>query len=177
MYSKWHYGMNVLKNFLAFQRRGGEVSFVNFNNLANTHSQSAIETPKEGAYLTASGLALGLLANSPAAWVLQIEGYSPKVADEFQAQAAWNKERKKLVLYVCNRTFDQQKATFDLTALSKNFNKARITILSGDGPLAMNTIGNPNAIHQTVKNMAKIKTAKAFSIKTDPYAFTEIVLE
>ena len=177
MFSKWHYGMNVLKNFMSFQRRGGEVLFVNFNNLANTHSQSVIETPKEGAYLTASGLALKLLANSPAAWVLEIEDYSSKVVDDFQVQAALDSERKKLVLYVCNRTFDKHKTTFDLSALSKIFNKAKITTLSGEGPLAMNTLKNPCAIKQTVKNAENLKIENNFSIKADPYTFTEIVLE
>ena len=177
MFSKWHYGMNVLKNLLAFQRRGGEVLFVNFNNLANTHSQSAIETPKEGVYLTASGIALELLSRSQAARVLKIDDYLPKVADEFQVQAAWDNQRRKLVLYVCNRTFERQNATFDLSALSEAFTKAQITTLAGEGPLAMNTLKNPNAIKRSVKNVEKLKTGDHYTIAADPYTFIQIVLE
>jgi len=177
MFSKWHYGMNVLKNLLAFQRRGGEVLFVNFNNLANTHSQSAIETPKEGVYLTASGLALELLSRSPAAWILEIEGYSPQVADEFQVQAAWDGKRQKLVLYVCNRTFEKWTTTFDLSALSKGFTKAEIITLAGEGPLAMNTLKNPNAIKRSLKNVEKLKTGDHYTVVADSYTFIQIVLE
>ena len=169
--------MNVLKNLMSFHRRGGEVVFLNFNNLANTHSQSVIETPKEGAYLTASGLALELLAHSPAAWVLEIDDYSPKVASEFQAQAAWDNERKKLVLYVCNRTFEKQKATFNLSALSKAFTKAEIRTLKGEGPLAMNTLKNPHAIKRTVKNVENLKIGDHYTVGADLYTFIQIVLE
>jgi alpha-L-arabinofuranosidase len=177
MFSKWHYGMNVLKNFMSFQRRGGDVLFVNFNNLANTHSQSVIETPKEGAYLTASGLALELLSNSPAAWILEIENYKPTVADEFQVQAAFDKEHKKLVLYVCNRTLEKNDVTFDLSTLSKVFTRAVITTLSANGPLAMNTLQNPEAIKRATKNLKNKEISRDYSIEVNPYTFTHIVLE
>ena len=120
-FSKWLYGMNLLKNFMAFQRLGDDMLFVNFNNLANTHSQSAMETPKEGAYLTASGRALQLLSNSPAAWLLAIENYKPGANDDYQVQAAWDINRKKLVLYVCNRTAAAKTTVFDLSDLKAPF--------------------------------------------------------
>lgn len=37
-FSKWMYALNLLKNFMSFQRLGDGIWFVNFNNLANTHS-------------------------------------------------------------------------------------------------------------------------------------------
>ncbi len=49
MFSKWIYALNLLKNFMGFQRMGDEMLFVNVNNLANTHSQCVMDTPKEGA--------------------------------------------------------------------------------------------------------------------------------
>ena len=55
--------------------------FVNFSNLANTHSQCVIDTPKEGAYLTAAGKAFELLAHSPAAWPLKIKDYTANPKD------------------------------------------------------------------------------------------------
>ncbi len=66
-FSKWFYAMNVIRSFMSFQRRGGAVWFVNFNNLANTHNQCVMDTPKEGACVTAPGEAMSLLSNSPAA--------------------------------------------------------------------------------------------------------------
>ncbi|MES2731182.1 MAG: hypothetical protein V4714_05515 [Bacteroidota bacterium] len=176
-FSKWLYGLNLLRNFMAFQRLGEDMLFVNFNNLANTHSQSAIETPKEGAYLTASGRAMELLANSPAAWVLKMDNYTPKMQDEYQVQAAWDQSRKKLVLYICNRTAEVQESTFDLSGLKKAFSKSGITQLNATGPVVMNTLSQPNAIKRTVKNAKASLTNGQYTVQAPAYSFTEIVLE
>jgi alpha-N-arabinofuranosidase len=176
-FSKWLYGLNLLKNFMAFQRLGNDMLFVNFNNLANTHSQSAMETPKEGAYLTASGRALELLSNSPAAWPLKFANYSAKASDDYQVQAAWDLNRKKMVLYVCNRTGVGQTADFDLSALPVTFVNSMVTRLQADSPVAMNTLANPEAIRKTVTgSKIKIKSGK-YSIMAPAYSFTEIILE
>lgn len=176
-FSKWMYGLNLLKNFMSFQRMGKEMLFVNFNNLANTHSQSAMETPKEGTYLTASGKALELLSNSPAAWVLKIDGYEVKMNDEYQVQAAWNKSKSSLVLYVCNRTATPEQPVFDLSALGKQFTKATITSLNAAGPVAMNTLANPQAISSTTVNQKVKLKENEFKIVSKPYSFIQIVLE
>ena len=176
-FSKWLYGLNLLKNFLAFQRLGDDVLFVNFNNLANTHSQSAMETPKEGAYLTASGRALELLSNSPAAWVLKFEYYSAKANDDYQVQAAWDSNRKKLVLSVCNRTETAQTPVFDLSALPALFAKATTTCLTADSPVAMNTLANPEAIRKTVAESKIRFKSGTYSVTAPAYSFTQIVLE
>ncbi len=176
-FSKWMYGLNLLKNFMGFQRMGDEMLFVNFNNLANTHSQCAMDTPKEGAYLTASGRALELLSHSPAAWLLSIENYKPNMEDEYQVQAAWDKERQKLVLYVCNRTADMRHTEFDLTALKRNFKNFTWKRLIADTPVAMNTLQNPNAIEVQKKKGKTAVTNGIYSVKTPAWSFTEIVLE
>jgi alpha-L-arabinofuranosidase len=69
-------------------RRGGDIAWVNFNNLANTHAQSAVETPKESAFLAACAVAMSAIARSPAAWPLHIAGYEARVAGDLQVQAA-----------------------------------------------------------------------------------------
>jgi alpha-L-arabinofuranosidase len=176
-FSKWFYGLNLLKNFMAFQRLGDELLFVNFNNLANTHSQSAMETPKEGAYLTASGRALELLSNSPAAWLLAFENYAPRANDDYQVQAAWDKNRKKLVLYICNRTNVTRTAEFDLSDLRAPFVKATTNRLQADSPVAMNTLSNPQAIKKT-NSIKKISLKNdRYSVEALPYSFIEVVLE
>ena len=169
--------VNLLKNFMSFQRLGDDLMFVNFNNLANTHSQSAMETPKEGAYLTASGRALELLSNSPAAWVLTIDNYAPKANDDYQVQASWDLYREKLILNICNRTGEIKAADFDLSGFSKSFAKSTMTRLQADSPVAMNTMQNQQAIKKTVSE-SKIKLkAGNYSVSIPAYTFMEIVLE
>ena len=109
------------------QRWGGDVLFVNFNNLANTHNQCVFNTPKEGAYLSASCVALECLSRSPAAWPLIIQDYETDEKDNYQVQAAWSRDKKALVLYVFNRTEVSRKAEFDLTLLKKTFSTKETT--------------------------------------------------
>jgi len=176
-FSKWLYALNLLKNFLSFQRLGDHMLFVNFNNLANTHSQSAMETPKEGAYLTASGKALQLLSNSQAAWVLSFENYTPEANNDYQVQAAWDINRKKLILSICNRTASAKTANFDLSELSKSFVKSTTNQLHADSPVAMNTLQNQNAIEKTIsEKKVRIKSGN-YSVSVPAYSFTEVVLE
>ena len=176
-FSKWLYGMNLLKNFMAFQRLGDDMLFVNFNNLANTHSQSAMETPKEGAYLTASGRALQLLSNSPAARLLAIDNYTPGANDDYQVQAAWDINRKKLVLYVCNRTAVARTSVFDLGDLKAPFVKATTNRLQADSPVSMNTLSNPQSIKRTTLSKKITLKKNTYPVEIPAYSFTEIILE
>jgi alpha-L-arabinofuranosidase len=176
-FSKWLYGLNLMKNFLSFQRMGEEMLFVNFNNMANTHSQSSLESPRDGkAYLTASGRALELLANSPMAWLLEFEKYSAEADDDFQVQAGWDRNREKLVLYICNRTEEMRQIEFDLSQVEKNYSHAVYTVLSGE-PLAMNTLENPDAISKESYSRKMKSGSVTLKIDAYPYSFTEIVLE
>ena len=176
-FSKWLYALNLLKNFLSFQRMGDDMLFVNFNNLANTHSQSAMETPKEGVFLTASGKVLQLLSNSPAAWVLSFDGYTAKANDDYQVQAAWDMNRKKLVLSICNRTASVKTANFDLSALPGSFVKSTSTQLHADSPVAMNTLQNQNAIEKTISEKKVRLKSGNYSVSVPAYSFTEVILE
>jgi len=177
MFSKWLYALNLMKNFMGFQRMGDEMLFVNVNNLANTHSQCVMDTPKEGAYLTAPGRVMEFLSHSPAARILKIEDYDPEMAEDFQVQAAWDRERQKLVLHVCNRTGDRHRAAFDLSGLGRTFKAFRQTRLVADGPMAMNTFAHQDAI-QVRKTSGKAPVKKGVCIVDAPaWSVTEIILE
>ena len=176
-FSKWFYAMNVLKSYLAYQRRGGDMLFVNFNNLANCHSQSVIETPKEGAYVTASGEAMRMLAESPAAWPLIIKDYKPLEKEtEFVVQASWSIDKSQLILYVLNRTDKHRVAKFDLSQLKRNFSTIETTLLSADSH-AMNTMDAPEAIKKSLSTKDGQNVSKFFKVKSAPYTFTHIVLK
>lgn len=177
MFSKWLYALNLLKNFMSFQRMGEEMLFVNVNNLANTHSQCVMDTPKEGAYLTAAGKAMEFLSRSPAARVLKIKDYDPSMKEDFQVQAAWDKDRERLVLYICNRTGEKLPAIFDLNALGTTFKTCSLTRLQADSPVAMNTLENQDAIK--VSNTAgKAHFKKGlFKVEAPAWSFTELILK
>lgn len=177
MFSKWLYALNLLKNFMSFQRMGEEMLFVNVNNLANTHSQCVMDTPKEGAYLTAPGKAMEFLSRSPAARVLKIKDYDPSMKEDFQVQAAWDKDRERLVLYICNRTGEKLPAIFDLNALGTTFKTCSLTRLQADSPIAMNTLENQDAIK--VSNTAgKAHFKKGlFKVEAPAWSFTELILK
>ena len=177
MFSKWLYALNLLKNFMSFQRMGEEMLFVNVNNLANTHSQCVMDTPKEGAYLTAAGKAMEFLSRSPAARVLKIKDYDPTMKEDFQVQAAWDKDRERLVLYICNRTGEKLPAIFNLNALGTTFKTCSLTRLQADSPVAMNTLENQDAIK--VSNTAgKAHFKKGlFKVEAPAWSFTELILK
>jgi hypothetical protein len=148
MFSKWHFGMNVIKTFMAFQRRGGDVLFVNFNNLANTHSQCVFDTPKEGAYLSASGVALECLSRSPAAWPLVIRDYE--------------------------RT---EKDGFDLSGLNKTFTTMETTRFCADGPLVRNTMKDPDAIRREYNTLNGLDISNFVEVNAAPFSFVQVVLK
>lgn len=177
MFSKWAYALNLMKNFMSFQRMGEEMLFVNVNNLANTHSQCVMDTPKEGAYLTAAGKAMEFLSRSPVARVLKIKDYDPSMKEDFQVQAAWDKDRERLVLYICNRTGEKLPAIFDLNALGTTFKTCSLTRLQADSPVAMNTLENQDAIK--VSNSAgKAHSKKGlFKVEAPAWSFTELILK
>ena len=177
MFSKWAYALNLLKNFMGFQRMSDEMLFVNVNNLANTHSQCVMDTPKEGAYLTAAGKAMEFLSRSPAARVLKIKDYDPSMTEDFVVQAAWDKERQKVVLYVCNRTESKRSAVFDLNSLGRTFTTCSQTRLHADSPIAMNTFANQDAIKVT-KSSGKARLKKGlYTVEVPAWSFTELILE
>ena len=109
--SRWRTGMVVLSNMMSWQRRGGDVAWVNFNNLSNTHAQSAIETPeRERLPDGVRGRHGNHRERVRPRGRCESKVYENQVADEFQVQAAWDLARKRLVLYVFNRTAARREA-------------------------------------------------------------------
>ena len=181
---RWAHAMFVLKTFMSFQRRGGDVLFVNYNNFANTHAQCVIETPREGVYMTADGMALSMISRSPAAWPLQLQGYKAGPRDDFQVQAAWDKERKRLVLYVLNRTAEQKTATFDISQLERNkwlnqrkFKSAETRTLYADDALTRNTMETPDAIKRKDQKQKGLRIRDEYSVTAQPWSFVEVILD
>jgi len=99
-----------------WQRHGMDIDFINFNNLANTHAQSVIETPKEGAFPTAAGMMMRRFAHTEAYRTLIIEDYHPERADPVQVQLSMNQEGTALILNLLNRSKESGEAVLDLTA-------------------------------------------------------------
>jgi alpha-L-arabinofuranosidase len=175
--SRWRTGLVVLANMMSWQRRGGDVAWVNFNNLANTHAQSAVETPKESAFLTACGVAMSAIARSPAAWPLRIAGYEPRVADDFQVQAAWDADRKRLVLFALNRTGEPRGAVFGLSALGRTFRRASASVALAAGAEARNTPEDPVVVRREVGAPSAVIVRGEYSVVAAPWSFTEIILK
>ena len=126
---------------------------------------------------TAAGKAMEFLSRSPAARVLKIKDYDPSMKEDFQVQAAWDKDRERLVLYICNRTGEKLPAIFDLNALGTTFKTCSLTRLQADSPVAMNTLENQDAIK--VSNTARKAHFKKglFKVEAPAWSFTELILK
>ena len=177
MFSKWFYALKAMMDYLAYQRAGGDIDFVIFTNLANTHSQCVIDTPKEGVFITAAGVGMSQLAHSGAAWPLRFDGYEARFDDNFQVSAAWDRERKKLVLYVLNRTAQPRDVTFNFSNAGRRFTRAQTTTLWAHDSFVMNTLAKPDAIKREVLPPTKLPKAGEYCVTSRPWSFVEMVLE
>ncbi len=140
LFSKWSYALNAASILMMWQRYGQDIGFVNFNNLANTHAQSAIETPKEGAYPTAAGMVLHRFAHTRAYRTLKIENYHPRMGDLLQAQLAVNEDGTALVLNVLNKSEQPGTLTLDLGAFAVCDGDFAGDLLAADSLESMNTL-------------------------------------
>ena len=140
MFSKWSYALDAAAILMMWQRYGQDIDFINFNNLANTHSQSVIETPKEGAYITSAGMMMHRFATTEAYQTLVLEDYHAKRTDPVQVQLSVNKDGTALVLNLLNRTEEDGEVEIDLTAFAVAEGEARGVLLSADSLLSMNTL-------------------------------------
>ncbi len=140
MFSKWSYALDAAATLMMWQRYGQSIDFINFNNLANTHSQSVIETPKEGAYITSAGMMMHRFANTEAYQTLQIEGYHAERTDGVQVQLSVNKDGTALVLNLLNRTEVDGEVEFDLSEFAVADGEAKGILLAADSLLSMNTL-------------------------------------
>ncbi len=140
MFSKWSYALDAAATLMMWQRYGQDIDFINFNNFANTHSQSVIETPKEGWYITAAGMMMHRFANTEAYQTLRIEGYHPNRTDPVQVQLSLNKDGSALILNLLNRTEEDGELDLDLSAFSVADGICSGVILSAESLLSMNVL-------------------------------------
>lgn len=140
MFSKWSYALDAAATMMMWQRHGQEIDFINFNNLANTHAQSVIETPKEGAYPTAAGMMMRMFSRTAAFRTLVIEGYHPRRDDPVQVQLSVNEAGNALVLNILNRSEVDGELELDLSAFPVADGVAEGHGLAADELLSMNTL-------------------------------------
>lgn len=140
MFSKWSYALDAAATMMMWQRYGQEIDFINFNNLANTHAQSVIETPKEGAYPTAAGMMMRQFSRTAAYRTVQIEDYHPRRDDSVQVQLSIDRTGDALILNILNRGEEDGELELDLSAFTIADGTVEGNGLIGDSLLSMNTL-------------------------------------
>ena len=171
----WYCGLKTAGYLLNWQRRGDIVDFVNYNNFSNTHGQAVIETPKEGAYLTAPGKLYELISRTPARWPLVIEGYHPNRTDMLQGQIAYSLERDRIVLFGLNRGDSAKTIEFDLSSLNPDFRQIRFSMLDADDIFARTKLDLPDEIRRT--DWTKKHNKEIVRMDCPPRSFIQAVLE
>jgi len=170
---RWRYAMNVAWQLLVFQRLGGDLVLANFNNLANTWGQNVLECPKEGIYLSAAGRVFELFSQSPAAWPLKV--HSRQKFGEQVIQAAWDANKKKLVLVLLNYENAVLEVPFDLSGLTLKADWVDISTLHADSLTSFNSLTRPETIK--INNTQKIYDSVAeFVLEVPPYSVMHAVL-
>ncbi len=173
LFSKWLYALDAAAMLMMWQRYGQDIDFVNFNNLANTHAQSAIETPKEGAYPTAAGMMLHRFAKTAAYQTLVIEDYHPDRNDPLQAQLSVNEDGTALVLNVLNKSGQAEELTLELGAFAAKEGRHDGISLLADSLISMNTLTDMQVREQSVSLSVSDGIA---TVKVAPLSFTEYVI-
>lgn len=173
LFSKWAYALDAAAILMMWQRYGQDIDFINFNNLANTHAQSAIETPKEGAFVTAAGMMLHRFAHTKAYRTLEIEGYHAHRNDPLQVQLSVNADGTALVLNVLNKSQQVGELALDLAKFAIKEGSYDGVFLVADSPVSMNTltemqIREVSAVLCVTKGIALVKAA--------PLSFAEYVI-
>ena len=142
MFSKWSYALNAASILMMWQRYGQDIDFVNFNNLANTHAQSAIETPKEGAYPTAAGMILHRFAHTEAYRTLKLKDYHPQIKDSLHVQLSVNRDGTALVLNLLNKSQEKGEIVLDIGAFDVHSGCFDGILLVADSTTSMNRLGD-----------------------------------
>jgi alpha-L-arabinofuranosidase len=177
MQRSWAYALTLASNLMALQRYGGDAQFMCFNNLANTMSQSCIETPKEcPALLTAPGYVFEILSRTEAAWPLAIEGYTPAQQNTLQVQTAWDQNRRKLIIYLLNRGPEDEAVALDLTALGRTFARLTARRLWAQDATTMETAKSQGNIHRQ-DSTSEVSVQATVTLASPKFSFTEVVLE
>ncbi len=170
----WFCGLKAAGYLMEWQRKGDIVDFINYNNFSNTHGQAVIETPKEGAYLTAPGKIYELLSRTPARWPLVIPEYQANRDDMFQVQVAYSVNKDSLVIFTLNRTDSLKVVEFDYSLLKNDFSSVSLSMLDADDIFARNKIEIPNEIRR--KDWIEKCGSKKLSIYCPPRSFIQAIL-
>jgi alpha-L-arabinofuranosidase len=140
----WGYSLSWANLLMQWQRYGGDVMFTCFNSFANDHLNSVIETPKEGVFLKYPAVIGKLFRESPARWLLDLEGYEPDIRKNFQVQVAWDIDRKNLVIYLYNSNPDKRQVSLDFNELNASFKHIKATYIIGPDLAAIRSVKQPN---------------------------------
>lgn len=174
MFSKWSYALDAASTMMMWQRYGEDIDFINFNNLANTHSQSVIETPKEGAFPTAAGMIMHMFAKTQAHRTLVIEDYHPVRSDPLQVQLSMNETGNALVLNVLNRSEEDYELQLDLSVFPLSDKEITGNCLIADSLLSMNRLCDTQINREKATLRVADKVAKCSARKL---SFAEYVIE
>ncbi len=156
MFSKWSYALDAAATMMMWQRHGQDIDFINFNNLANTHSQSVIETPKEGAYPTAAGMMMRMFSKTQAYQTLVLEDYYPTRNDAVQIQLSINETDDALILNILNRSEEDGEIELDLSAFPVIEGEIQGEGLQADSLLSMNRL-NDMQIRNVIASLEIVK--------------------
>ena len=173
MFSKWMYALDAASMLMMWQRYGQDIDFINFNNLANTHAQSAIETPKEGAFPTAAGMMLHCFAKTRAYRTIWIKDYHPDLYDSLQIQLSITKEGDALVLNVLNKAEQTGQLELDFGAHDVADGRAEGSCLWAESLVSMNKMNDM----QIKQERAEIAVSDGVaSICAKPLSFAEYII-
>lgn len=171
----WIYALTMAGNLLHYERYGGLVQFMCFNNLCNTSGQSCIEVSKQESILTASGLLLKWMSRTAAAWPLEIDGYEADSLKSVEIQASWNLDRTELVIDFVNKCDQNTRVTLDFSRLGRSFSRFRTVRLSADDGDIQETIQSHGNIREEVHcGSFIIDGSQTFEIPA--FSYTETIL-
>jgi len=115
-----------------------------------------------------------LYTTSGAAWPLASEQNSP-AAGVF-TQAAWDRDRKRLVLDLLNYSERPAGVNFDLSALGLKAGTAEIRELLADSLMAHITSANPDAIRRedSHKELSRLDN---LTVAARPFSITQVIVK
>lgn len=171
----WIYGLTLIGNLLNYHRYGDIARFMCFNNLCNTSGQSVIEAAKERVMLSICGLIYERMSRSEAAWVLNIEGYTPDSLKSVEIQAAWSADETRLILYFVNKCDQDTRVTLDLSPLGRTFRTARSRRMSAPDGRTQETVKSSGNIRVECATAA-INPDGIAAWPIPAWSFTEVVV-
>ncbi len=177
VHATWGYSLSWANLLMQWQRYGGDVIFTCFNSFANDHLNSVIETPKECVFLKYPAVIGKLFSESPARWLLDVEGYEPDVRKSLQVQVAWNIDRKNLVIYLYNSNPDKRQVYINLNEINASFEHMKATYIEGPDIAAIRSVKQPNEMVEafTLFNDLDLKDG-ILTIWAPPGSFVQIEL-